>query len=191
MRFFRFSAPLSWLAAVFLFFLPWVEIRCNSKTGQSVDVVSFSGAQLAWGGATVRQFGQPDESLLADPGEMTKSPKRKVSACLLTAYLIVLGVSSPIFLKLPLGRRRALTGCLVAASSTGLMLGGVYLLLGNPFRVDAPARMAVQVNEARFTVWYAFSHLANGWALVSFALECWTMPHSAVFSRSVQPDNGG
>ena len=168
---FRLSSLLAWAGALVLFFLPWVDIRCQSRDGRVVSRVTLSGAQLAWGGATARVEGEPTRASLVDVSTLWQNARRLVAGCLLTGYFLGLVVGIPLALSGPPGAARAGAGLVLALVLGGLLLAAALVCFGNPFRAGGRFVSSVGVVDTHFTGWYFASYLANGWAAVSFALE--------------------
>jgi hypothetical protein len=169
----RFSSPFAWLAAAFLFYLPWVDIRCQGRDGREVRG-TFSGAQIAWGGATWEGEGEGSTWKLADLSELreyARQPGQLLVPCLLTAYLLTLAAGLCFVCTRPPSTRRALIGAAIALVALGLLLGGCWIVFGDPFRLEPPSQPQRGRSESRFTFWYYASYLACGWALGSFVVE--------------------
>jgi hypothetical protein len=170
----RFHSPSAWLAAAFLFYLPWVDIRCQGRDGKE-NRLTLSGAQLAWGGGSFEGDGE-SRSKLADWTELRASarqPRQLLVTCLLTTYLLVLAAGLCLVCKRVSSECHALIGACVALVALGLLLGGCWVALGDPFRPEAPSQGQYGRWETRFTFWYFASYFANLWAVGSFAVEYW------------------
>lgn len=158
----RFSSPLAWLAAIGLFFLPWVEVKCRGNDGQVRDHYTRSGAQLAWGGRT---------DLIANPAgnplvirQENWSLFQYASAVVLTAYLLWLG-GAILFKVSTIRAPTALLWLLIGIICGGSVL--VFLLLGSIL-----ARLMEIFGQVNYTPWFYGSFAANLWAMLSLILEC-------------------
>jgi len=173
---FRIASPLGWLAALILFFSPWVDISCRWRDG-SVQRTTISGAQLAWGGETERDDGRLKSWVLHNPSRMLESAARAFTGILLTGYLFVLVWGIRFAIKEPPGRHRGRTGCKVALGLFALLASGVWVSFGHPFPPlllnESPITIHDSEFDLRFTAWYFGSYLANLWAVVCFAVEYW------------------
>jgi hypothetical protein len=165
----RFSSPVSWLASVVLFFLPWVDIRCTSQKDHQVDHATFSGAQLAWGGRTTLEPAAKRQWTLGDAS--VQHGEYLLVSFLLSLYLLGLlyGLGFAAMTPTP---QRAVTGMIFASIVLGLLVCGSLLALGNPGLPGKPLRIfKTHLMEATYTPWYYGSYVANFVALLSFVLE--------------------
>jgi hypothetical protein len=171
MRGFRLGSPLGWFAAILFFFLPWVDISCQTAGGHEEAIGSLSGAQLAWGGRTLTNANGSSWSLF-DADTFKDDPWRWIPAFLLSAYWLGLLASAWFICTRRPGTDRARMGVRLSVGLLGLLLGGCWAALGNPF----PSEPAESLNperglEVHFTAWYLGSYLANLWTLAGFGLE--------------------
>ncbi len=148
MLFFRVSSPLCWIGALVFFFLPWIEIRCDSKSSGHME---FSGAQLAWGGKTECVDGKIVGYTLGDLRALENSPELSQLFLLLNAYFVGLIVALFITLRRPPSRARGQVAFWIGLVLLALQFGaGCVLLDGNPFQHDES-----------LTRWYYASCLTN------------------------------
>jgi hypothetical protein len=181
----RSRVPLGWIGALVLFFLPWMNVSCRSQDGREEMQTTLSGAQLAWGGGTISVQGKPPIWVLVDLSTLWKDSQRLLVGCLLSAYLLGLGVGIWFALVHPPGSRRARIGLALAALLLALLFGVSTYAWGSPFHSEPPALILGEWVEYHFTVWYFGSYLCNVWTVVSFTFECWRSLHSPSLGKEL------
>jgi hypothetical protein len=179
LRFFKFGPSCGWTLALVLFFLPWIDVSCSGKNRtDGPQMGSLSGAQMAWGGATLYDFkGEMTSFALMDFAEATKTPDRIAAGCLLTAYVLGLTAGIAFGLMSTPGRLRSVVGAILGMVLTGLVIAAIGILISNPFwptrRIefseDSP--LPNSVIDVKFTSWYFASYAANSLSIGSFIVE--------------------
>lgn len=167
----RFSGPASWFGAIILFFLPWLDIRCMDA-GEIRRHLTISGAQLAWGGATLHK---PDRKEVFPKQENFLKPEETVAQHMLTLYLIFLVMGVGLALANP-GVGRATVGLIHSLSLLSVLLTGNWIFFA--FDMEDGSRIFRMLNDGinpssiiEYTPWYYASYAVNACAIFSFLLE--------------------
>jgi hypothetical protein len=190
----RLFSPVGWLGALILFFLPWVNVSCAGKT-----MMSMSGSQLAWGGATLHSEGKKlnvdDKQELENVQKEDWGLRRTTGSCLLTLYILGLAFAllfKVSYVRVPPSTARAMIGILCSVSLLLLLFSGSAVLLENPFiHPDREARGMIEI-KVYYTFWYYVSYALNCWTLFSFVVEYSllrkTRPSDSAYSQSAARD---
>jgi hypothetical protein len=126
------------LAALVLFFLPWIDIRCSQQS-----IATQTGVQAIYGGGSasegMKAFG--DESGGKAPGEAIKDESMGYSILLALALLGVIGAVVVSFTALRTGdeRQSNLVGILCAAA---FVLISIQMMIGFPVKEELGRSMA-------------------------------------------------
>jgi hypothetical protein len=161
----RYGAVASWLGALVLFLLPWVEIKCVNDKGAGFHT-TMSGAQIVLGEHTDHL--PPDKIRRQEkpaPQAEDKEPKLRqvIGRYLLAVYglLLIIGLGC---LFIQPQKLRAVLGGVYALAVLVLPIAGMWLFWGHALWLPMSPIL-------RYTYWYYGTHVANLLAILSFAIE--------------------
>jgi hypothetical protein len=199
----RFGSPASLLLALVIFFLPWVEVRCDRPFGErgSKTLAVQSGLQAAYGGYTEAPLTNTDRSerdrLEAEVRTLRGEPAVSWSPLMAVYPLVLLGgCLIGVRVRRDWARRTALVGCSLAAGLLLLLQASRGFSLERAVRTldakgqlaGADFRIALSTSgllEFGYTRWFWLSAVALGCALAAACAEWWLnrAPRASFFGQ--------
>jgi hypothetical protein len=195
-RLWRFGSRASLLLALLLFFLPWVEVRCDAPLGErrSQTLAVQSGLQAAYGGFTEMPLSHTSRGERDRVEAQFRALKGELAVAwspLMAVYPLALlgGCLAGLLVRRDRLRPAALVGGGLAASllliqaSQGFPLERAARTLDAKGRLaDADFRVALSTSgllDVRYTPWFWLSAVALGTALAAACTELWLTRGSA------------
>jgi hypothetical protein len=198
----RFGSPSSLLLAFLLFFLPWIEVRCDRPVGDrgSKSVAVQSGFQAAYGGYSEvplsHTAGSERDRIEAQVRALQGDLKLTWAPLMVVYPLVVLGGS---LFGLLAWRHRFRSAVLVGCSLTASLLLLLQTSRGFPLEqaartleakgrlASADFRIALSTSgllEVGYMAWFWLSAVALGSALTATCAEWW-LTHRSGRGREV------
>ncbi|MBW3539748.1 MAG: hypothetical protein KY476_05715 [Planctomycetes bacterium] len=161
----RFASPACLIGSLFLFVLPWINVRCSAPDGQKIEM-SQSGVQAAIGKATIRIENKDGTVMTFSSGEQPPGgggampmPGQNdgpdpAPLLILFGLSIVAGAVAGFVVREPRTRRFAVAG----AAGVAVLLLVVQLAVGFPLLDGMPQDGPFEI---RYTIWFWLTWLTT------------------------------